>query len=176
MSGASIMMAFTMLTGATFAAFSSTASNTGNIFASGTMTLEVNPFGGTTSTPTFNISNVKPGDSNEKVIILKNTGLVPSTTTILTSINHTGSSPDLGDKLTLEIWDDVDGSGTINPGDVLKGTAHITAVSWSNIDLGFGLAASGGTHQIIAKVTMDDADNTYQGTNSHFDLNFKTSQ
>ena len=94
----------------------------------------------------------------------------------MTNITHSGSLPDLGDKLNLEIWNDVDGSGTINPGDTLQGNAVITSGAWSNIPLGFGLNASG-THQIVAKVTFDPSSgDSFQGTTSSFNLNFQANQ
>lgn len=166
-----------MVAGATFAFFSSTASSIDNTFDSGTLTLEVQPNGNDVSSPAFTVSDVAPGDVNEKVIVLRNTGSIPSTSTFLADIEHsTTSNPDLADKLTLEIWDDVDNSGTVNVGDIQRGSAHISDAAWTNIDMGFGLAA-GGEHKIIAIVTFDsNADNTYQNTNSTFTLNFQTNQ
>gem|GEM_PF-3241969 len=176
-SAISILSSLTLMAGATFAAFTSSSSNTGNTFGSGTLTLTVTPQGGTTSTPAFTVTNIAPGDFQTKSITLANTGTVNATLTKLVSVGHsTSSSPDLGDKLTLQIYDDVNGNGAIDGGDVLKGTGHVNDGSLTNIDLGFGITA-GGSHKIVAKVTFDsDATDTYQGKNSSFDLNFQTSQ
>lgn len=174
----SIAAAFAVMGGAAYAAFSSVASNNGNTFGAGNLVLRIDGSAGDASTPKFAVTNAFPGQVVDQPITLSNTGTVPSTTTVLSSIGHsTTSTPDLGDKLTLEIWDDVNGDGAIDGGDVQKGSAHITDGAWSNISLGFGLAASGGTHKIVARVTFDaDAGNTFQSSNSTFSLNFQTNQ
>lgn len=177
LSAISILSTLALVGGATFAAFSSSATNPGNTFGAGTLVLNINGAPGSSSSPKFTIANAYPGQVETQVIVLSNSGTVPSSTTKLTSIAHsTSTSPDLGDKLTLELWDDVNGDDNIDGGDVMRGSAHITDPAWSNIDLGFGLTA-GGSHQLIARVTFDaGANDTYQGSNSTFDFNFQANQ
>lgn len=174
----SIALAFAVMGGAAYAAFTSVASNNGNTFGAGNLVLSIDGAANATSTPKFTVANAFPGQVVDQPITLSNTGTVVSTTTVLSSVGHSSSStPDLGNKLTLQIWDDVDGSGGINAGDVQKGSAHITDGAWSNIPLGFGLAASGGSHKVVARIIFDtDAGNTFQSSNSTFSLNFQTNQ
>ncbi|MCL5438793.1 MAG: CalY family protein [Patescibacteria group bacterium] len=177
MSMMSIFSVLTLMSGAAYAAFSSTASNNGNTFGAGSISLTINGSSGSGSSPVFNVPGAAPGQIFTQPIILANAGSDASNKTKLVNINHgTGTSPDLGNKLTLQIYDDVDGNGILDGSDPLRGSAHVTDGAWSNIDLGFGLSA-GGAHRIFAVITFDsDADNTYQGANSNFNLNFETSQ
>lgn len=178
MSGVSILSALALVGGGAFALFTSTASNNGNTFGAGNMQLRINGAAGSASTTLFTVSNIAPGQQQTQVITLSNTGSVASSATKLASIAHgTSTTPDLGDKLTLDLYDDVNNDGVLNGGDLLRGSAHITDPAWNNIDLGFGLAASGGSHNVIAQITFDGtADDTFQGTNSNFNLNFQTNQ
>lgn len=180
MSTLSIFAALTIMGGATYAAFTSTDTNDGNTFASGELTLDVQ-VGGNSVTPAFAVTNAAPGQSFTQVINLINTGTLGSTSTVLQDIVFTIPSatvPDLADKLDLEIWDDVNGDGLLDGGDLLKGSAPLNSPAWSNIDLGFGINPSGGNHQVIARITMNaGADNTYQGTDAGtFQFMFTTSQ
>lgn len=165
-----------MVSGSALAVFTSSASNNGNTFGAGNLVLNINGAAGATSSPVFTVGSIAPGYTTTQVITLSNTGSVAASSVVLTSIGHSGSTPDLGDKLSLQIYDD-NGNGILDGGDVLRGSAHITDPAWSSINLGFGLAASGGSHQILAVVTFDsDADNSFQGTSSTFDLNFQANQ
>ncbi len=176
MSGISIITALALVGGGAFALFSSSATNVGNTFGAGNMSLVLSSLAGPNSTPFFTFTGVAPGDVKTQVITLTNNGSIPSTSTKLVNIGHSGSVPDLGDKLTLELWDDANGNSAIDGGDTLRGIAHITNPIWSNIDMGFGLAASG-SHKVIARVTFDSSsDDTYQGKSSSFDLAFQTNQ
>lgn len=167
-----------MVTGSALAAFTSSATNSGNTFGAGSLTLSVAPNGGSTSTPAFIVTDIAPGQSREQALILTNSGSIAATSVMLKNIEHTGSTPDLGDKLTLNLYDD---NGTtpnvFDVGDTLKGSAHITDAAWTNIPLGFGLTALTGTHTVIAVVTFDaDSDDTYQGKTSAFNLVFQANQ
>jgi len=156
-----------MATGA-FAAFTSAAGNTGNTFGAGSMTLLINPTGNVSSTtPLFTIANAAPGVSYTEPLVLKNSGTVDAAHTYLASITETGSTPNLGDKLDLEI---LNSSNT-----VIAGPAPITSVAWSNIDLGALIAGSSNSY--TASITFDSsADSTYEGATASFALNFLASQ
>lgn len=175
----SIFAVLTLVSGVTFALFSSAASNNGNTFGAGTLTLKINGAGGSSSTPVFNVSSAAPGDTSSQVIELSNAGTIAAASTKLTSIGLTPSPtppPNLGDKLTLDLYNDVNDNGSIDGGDTLINSAHLTDASWTNLSLGFALTASG-HHKVIAKITFDsDADNTYQGTGASFNFNFLANQ
>jgi len=176
-SAISITSALALMGGVTFALFSSTASNAGNTFGAGDMVLKING-SQTASTPIFTIANAKPDDVfGPQVIILTNTGSIAATSTTLTGITVTPTgSPNLGDKMTLVLYNDVDNSGTYTGGDTEIGSGHLTDLGWANLSLGFGLAASG-QHMVLAKLTLDhDTDNTYHGTSVTFDFNFRADQ
>ncbi|OGE38462.1 hypothetical protein A3B40_02460 [Candidatus Roizmanbacteria bacterium RIFCSPLOWO2_01_FULL_37_16] len=176
----SIFAVTALVGGATFALFSSQASNNENTFGAGTMQLRINGDEGSTSSSVFSIANAKPTDVFTQVIALSNTGSIAATDVLLTSINVTPSNtppPNLGDILTLDVYDDFNGNGIIDGGDFLRGSAHLTNPAWLNISLGFGLAGGGGSHQIIARITFDDTDdNSYQGIGVNFNLNFQANQ
>src|SRR6266700_3461163 len=168
----SILASLGMMGSAAFAAFSSSASNNGNTFTSGSLTLAIDGAAGTASTPKFTVANILPGTSVSQDIDLSNTGTTASTHTLLTSVSHSSSSsPDLGGKLTLALIDDPDHDDTVVNGQVVdhgalddhvRGSFPITSVSWANVDLGFGLAVSG-HHHVWAQITFDPtADNTFQ--------------
>ncbi|OGG26638.1 hypothetical protein A2960_00505 [Candidatus Gottesmanbacteria bacterium RIFCSPLOWO2_01_FULL_39_12b] len=65
----SIGAASTIVTAATFAAFTASASNTGNVFTSGTLSLATTP-----ATGLFTVPNMKPGDSITQNLTVNNTG------------------------------------------------------------------------------------------------------
>lgn len=178
MSALSIVSALTIMGGATYAAFTGTDSVVGNTFAAGSLTLDAT-VGGNSTSPAFTITNAAPNQSFTQPINLVNTGSVSSSSTKLTDIDFTvaASNPDLGDVLDLEIWDDTNKNGVIDGSDVLKGSAPLNSPAWSNIDLGFGIA-SGDSHQVIAKITMNaGAGDNYQGANAGtFSFVFTTSQ
>jgi len=176
---ASITAALALMGGATFATFSSAAANTANTFGAGTLVLKINGAGDSTSTKVFTIADAKPTDVfGPQVLDLSNTGTVNVATTKLTSIAVTPSgSPNVGDKLNLELWRDLDNTGTITDGDVQIGTTQpLTNAQWTNLDLGITLAASGHM-KVLAIITFDtSADNTYQGKSATFDFNFYAEQ
>jgi len=66
-----IVMVLAVVTGATYGIFSSTASVTGNTFATGILEIRVN---GQPSIAGFNFGNAAPGDSVQKVFTLQNYG------------------------------------------------------------------------------------------------------
>lgn len=171
----SIAAALTVTGGAAYAAFTSEASNNGNTFGSGNMVLNLNGQPGGSSTPVFSVLNGTPGVATVQPITLSNTGSVGASSVVLSSIN-VGGSTTLGDNLTLNIYNDVDDSNTLTPGDTLQGSAHVTDPVWNNIPLGFGLPA-GASQGIIAELVFDStAPNSVQGLNTAFNLNFQASQ
>lgn len=180
MSAISIVSALTIMGGATFAAFSSPATNPGNTFAAGDIELQINGASGSGSTPVFAVTGIAPGESRVQKLALTNAGSIGSASTNVSGVNDSSTSvSDLGTKLTLQFFDDTNLNGLYDDGvDLpLTGTAHITDGVWDGgVSLGFGLPA-GFTHEIFAKVTFDgDADNTFQSSNSTFDITITTLQ
>ena len=180
----SIFAVIALVGGVTFAAFSSTASNEGNTFGAGTLTLWINGDGGSASTDVFHLlTDKQPGYSITQALELKNNGTVDASSVKLVNIDLTPSPTpgsgvgNLGDKLTLVLWDDTDDSGTINNLEVAIRTAHLTDPLWSNQSLGFSTFTAGETRHLKAKLTFDsDADDTYQGTSATFNFNFQANQ
>jgi hypothetical protein len=162
--------------GVTFALFSSTASNSGNTFGAGTLALVVKN-GSNVVSPAFTISNALPGYTETQVINLSNSGNVAAGSTTLASLNVTpNGSGDLGEVLTLDLYNDVNGNGIYDGPDTLIHSGHINS-GWTETVLGFGLAASGGSHNLLAKLTFDSgAVNSYQGKSVTFDFNFRADQ
>lgn len=176
-SGLSIVASLALVTTGAYAMFSSSASNNGNTFGSGTLTLKIN--GQTpTSTNVFSVTGAAPGStSSTQNLQLQNTGTVAAASSKLTGITVTPlSSPNLGDVVTLELWKDSNDDGIINGSDTLIKSAHLTDGSWTNLDLGSPLPALG--HQnILARLTFDSgANDTYQNGNVSFDLGFQANQ
>jgi len=183
-SSISIISALALMAGSTFAVFTSAASITVNTFGAGTLVLTINNSAGSTSTPVFNVTGATPRDvTNTQVLNLRNTGTVNSFTTTLTGIAVTPTvtvpaTPNLGDKLDLELWNDVNDNNVIDPGtDTQIGlTAPLTAAQWTNLSLGFGINA-GSHHKVLARITFNNtADDTYQGSSASFNLSFQASQ
>jgi hypothetical protein len=173
---ASITVALALMGGATFAAFSSANSNTGNSFGSGTMALKINTQS-PTSTGMFHVTNAKPTDTSTQLLDFTLGGTVNAADVLLTNIGVTAGSPNLGDKLMLELWNDIDTPGVVGGADTLIYGPHaLTDSFWTNKSLGWGLTAGLGNKPVLAKITFADADNTYQGTSVSFDLNFVANQ
>lgn len=176
----SIFVVVGLVAGVSYALFSSQASNTGNTFGAGTLTLNVIPGLTPTPGPAFTVSGAKPGDSFTQVLNLTNTGSINATSVKLLSIGLTPSPtppPNLGSQLNLELWNDVNDNGVKDGGDTQIGlTKPLTDAQWTNLSLGFGILAAG-HHKVIAILTFDStADNTYQGLSASFDFNFQADQ
>jgi spore coat-associated protein N len=178
-SSMSIVAALSLMGGSAFAAFTSSASNTGNTFGAGSITLTLNGQSGSGSTALFTLSNKVPGDSSLQSIVLANAGNVNSASTKVTAVtsNSTGgtNSVVLGDKLMLTLFDDANSNDAVDSGEELASYA-LTDSSWTNKDLGFGLNA-GDSKPVKAKLVFDSsAGNDYQGASTTFSISFQTSQ
>ena len=172
----SITGALALLGGATFANFSSAASNNGNTFGAGTLVLKINgqeP----TSTGVFTLAKQVPGDTATQVLDLSNTGSVNAGSTVLNGITVTpNATGDLGEVLTLDLYKDVNGDGAIDVGDTIIHSGHLTDAAWTNHLLGFGLASSA-NQKVLAKITFDSAaGDSYQGKSVSFDFTFTANQ
>ena len=176
----SIFAVVAVVGGVAFANFSSSASNNGNTFGSGTLVLNINDQA-PTSTKVFNLSNKVPGFAETQVLDLKNTGSVGAATTTLTGITvNPQAVGGLGDVLTLSLVTDTDNDGVVDVGEPVILSAHLTTAgnssAWTGLPLGFGLA-SGVSQKVLATLTFDSgADDTYQGKSVSFDFTFQANQ
>jgi len=183
----SIFVVAIMVGAGAFAAFTSTASNNGNTFGSGTMTLKIENAEGTTSTPYFtvdNSSNLKPGDTRTQTIKLSNSGSLKIGSVKLTGLVVAPlTTPDplnksLGDVLTLKLYrDSVSDSSPNN----LIGTARKLTGSWTDQDLGITIEPKAGSvegsRNIVAVLTFDaDANSDYQSKSVTFGFTFQGTQ
>lgn len=173
LSGLSILASLALVTTGAYAAFSSTNSNNGNTFGSGSLTLNIN--GSATSSPIFTLSGKAPGDVAQGVLDLQNVGTISANSVKITTIDTAGSN--LGDVLTLDLYKDVDDSGTINTGDTLVGSAHLSDPAWTNLVLAGVTLPAAGHQKLIAKITFDaGADNSHQSQSLTFNFNFQADQ
>ena len=180
----SIFAVVAVVGGVAFANFSSSATNTGNTFGSGTLVLNIN---GTnpTSSPKFAVIKAVPGYSETQVFTLSNTGTVGAATTTLTGITVPAAAGNLGDVLTLSLFMDNDNDGIFDTGETPIFSNHLTTLgsssAWTGKPLGFGLAASGvvpgDSEKVFAVLTFDaGAGDEYQGKTVSFDFTFQANQ
>lgn len=180
-SGLSIVSALAVMGGATFAAFSSQASNNGNTFGAGDLVLEINGAPGSGSTPVFAIGDAAPGDQSVQSFLLTNSGSVNASTMSLQvlGVTDTVASPaNLGDVLKLELFLD-DGDNSFEPGTddtLISGPTEITNATWDGLPLGFGLNG-GASRRVYARIIFDSsATDAYQNEAVSFDFTFQASQ
>lgn len=179
LSAFSILASLALVSTGAYATFTSSNTNSGNSFGSGTLTLSVNTES-PISTGVFHVTGAKPGDAVGQVLNLKNEGSVDASSLLLTNIVSTPSTG-LGDVLTLNLYrdgnnNDTNGMTAPDADDVLVGSAHLTSPAWTNINLG-SVLNHGDNRQYLAIVTFDsDSDNTYQSKSVSFDLNFQANQ
>ncbi len=101
----SILTSLALVSGAAYAFFSSSATSTGNVFASGSLILSINDLGhpapAATVTGSFGTTGMKPGDMTTGFVSLDNTGTIDIAKIKLT-VTKTASTPhDLADVLDL---------------------------------------------------------------------------
>ena len=176
-SGLSIVSALAVMGGATFAFFSSSATSNANTFGTGDLVLKINGAAGIATGP-FAVTGAAPGTSSTQKLKLSNTGSVAASSVKVNLITMGGANPTLGDVLTLEFFNDANDDGIQDGGETVLGTAHLTDGVWTNYTLpGVTVAGSGGTYNLGATVTFDSgADNSYQGNNATFSIEFVATQ
>lgn len=136
----------TLIAGGSFAIFTSAAENTGNTFASGTLIINLDKEG--ESNKYFNVTNMAPGDSDIKPVIVTNKGTLELRYDLALAVGgDLGTVAEPGSKpLVIEAFAD------------LAGTTALTNVN-DRV-----LAANGGNETIYVKVTLPkEAGNEYQG-------------
>jgi predicted ribosomally synthesized peptide with SipW-like signal peptide len=132
-----VALGATLIAGGSFAIFTSTAENTNNSFATGTLKINLNKEG--SSDKFFNITNMAPGDSSIQKVKVTNSGTLDLRYDLVLSVGG-----DLGEKLVITAYDD---SKATDP------------LEYSNRVLNSGVSQN-----IYVKVELPwNTDNAYQG-------------
>ncbi|MBS3909370.1 MAG: SipW-dependent-type signal peptide-containing protein [Actinobacteria bacterium] len=142
--------------GATFAVFTSTATNPNNTFGTGTLTIKEG-----TATAEANISNMKPGETKIVKIPVNSTGTLPLNYTVETTLTGTimlGQAAN--DPRVSAVWID---------------NVHKTSLPATD-----SLSAAGGTDPsdlVEIHITLPSAaDNAYQGKTGNLSVTFNATQ
>jgi len=171
LSGLSIFAALALVGGATFAFFSDTATSTGNVFATGTLNLQLDDDDeGVAETVTASIggSNLVPGVTISGSISMHNAGTVAMAEVNLDSTETVPSVPDLADKLNITSAKiDSNATCTATPVDVtgsLPATLALLNADIDGVDLPSSGLVAGATKYLCLTLTLDSGtDNTFQG-------------
>jgi hypothetical protein len=110
---------------ASYSAFSATATNSGNSWSAGTVTISASP---STATAAFNVSGIKPGDNGKQCVKVSYTGSLNSTVKLyLKNSDLTGTG--LGTYLTFQVRE---GSGNNSDCSDFSSSAN----DYNNVDNG----------------------------------------
>ena len=177
-----IVLVACVLTGVTVAYFMDTEKSTGNVFAAGTLDLEVYSPAKWDSF-TFNVSNVKPGDTNSASplnIEMKNVGSIDGTKlTVKIDVTKneggdytepekilepTEDNGDLCQNVILSLYDE-----TVDPANLII-SKPVTDAAWGGVAISGGINAND-SRNFKAVYTVDqNADNKIQGDKCTFDI------
>lgn len=162
-----------------YAAFSAQASNEGNTFGTGTLTLVINPNASPFPSPIFTVAGAKPGDTKDQSIQLKNTGTVDATV-VKTTLPLTSGNSELANVLSIKYYVDSGIAGTpdaFDGTDTVLGEATLDNAVWNGYTLP-GITIPAGTSTTIrALLTFSQsADDAYQNKNMTFSLGFQANQ
>jgi predicted ribosomally synthesized peptide with SipW-like signal peptide len=172
-----LLVAAGMAGAGTWAYFQDTEASTGNNFAAGTLDLKVGGQDDPNVPVTFNLSNLKPGDSSSATVNLSNAGSISGALTmkIQNVVNSPGSTPEpepppdsglLGDKIILTVM-----NATGNP------LAYGTLNSLQNLFINLASLPAGGSTAIQVKYEVPAAaGNDIQGDSVSFDILFSLEQ
>lgn len=172
LSGLSIFAALSLIGGAAFAFFSSTGTSTGNVFGSGTLTLQLDDLDETTPAATVSASlggsNLAPGATVSGFISMHNGGTITIAEVNLDSTETAGDSPDLATKLNITSAKvGTESTCTITPTDVitsLPATLAALNADVDGVDLPGTSLAAGADKFLCLTLTLDSGtDNTFQG-------------
>lgn len=172
MSALSIMGSLAIMGGATFAFFSSSATSTGNVFASGNLELLIDDNNESTPSATITASigdtDMAPGDFVSGFVSLHNDGSITIAEVNIDSVQTVTSSPDLATQMNIQsatIGDDQ--ACTVNQV-VATGSFPSTLAGLDadpdGVDLpGTSLAPAQTKYLCMTFQFNSTADNTYQG-------------
>ena len=151
--------------------FNSSSANPSNVFTAGTLTHSNSKAGAAILT----VANLKPGDTSNGTVDIKNTGSISGAFTLTKSTPvDTPAASNFSSKLTMKIEDLGDPACTVScpaPATVYTGDVK----SMGSVVL--GTYAPGVTHRYKFTVTFPDggtggADNAYQGASTTVDYAF----
>lgn len=125
----------------TFALFTSEATNKGNTFTAGTLTIE-DVTEGKLASQALNFDNLAPGDEGDLTLTVKNSG-------------------------SLDAWVKLDDAKSTGTGDLFSGATPLKLTLDSDVEK----VAAGGTATFTIHYKLPlEADNTYQGKTGTFDV------
>lgn len=171
----SILAAVGLLSGATFAFFTDTATSQDNTFATGTADLQIavdnagspGTYGNEITAPAINETNIVPGFNKTYKFWLRNnsTGIDMSLAAALADINTSGLNPDIQNQLSVSI-----DCGT------LAGPAVVSGFTGGPYPVRASLSA-GQEVQCDMNVTLPESiDSSYQASSVRFDGVFTGTQ
>lgn len=170
LSAASIAAAGALVAGATFAFFSSTATSTGNVFASGTLNLLVDDTNESTPSATIAASfggTLAPGASTSGYVSMHNGGSIDMAEVNLSATETVLSSPDLAGKLNItsaKIGTEATCTTSAVDITVSGGFTTLAALNAAGVDLPSSAITAGADKFLCMTFTLDSATNdTYQG-------------
>lgn len=168
----SILSALALMSGATFAFFSSTATSTGNVFAAGTLTMQLDDNDEITPAATvvasFGGTSLAPGGAVSGFVSMHNSGSIAMAEVNLSSTETVLSSPDLAGKLNITSAKiGTESTCTTAPVDITLSFTNLgalNALGAPGFDLPSSALAAGATKYLCMTFTLDSGtDNTYQG-------------
>lgn len=169
-SAMSILIALTMMGGATFAYFSSEATSVNNTFATGTVNLTLDDKNVNTSASTINASiggtDLVPGASVSGFISMHNSGSLSISNVAIGGTETTSSSPNLADKLNITSAKlGSDQACEANQTNVLASLpATLSGLNGGTFTLPSSGLTTTQTKYLCLNFTLDSGtDNTYQG-------------
>ncbi len=180
-SGLSILSALSLMSGATFAFFTSSATSTGNVFATGTLTLQLDDNNEATPAASVTASfgdTLAPGATTSGFISMHNGGSIDIAKVKLGSVEAVTSSPDLAGKLNITSAKiDSESTCTTSPTNVTGSFSTLAALNGATISLPSSGITVGATRFLCMSFTLDPGtDNTYQGKTITETFNFEGDQ
>lgn len=180
MSAISIVSALTIMGGATYATFFEDNVNQQNTFGAADLVFAINGQTGTSNNvfTTGNAGNMVPGQSNDQLLALTNSGTIPASSVKVTGFNKTGGTANFEDQITVTFFDDVNGNGNMDSGEASLGQALMSDPVWNNYTLpGVSIPAGGTPYNLGVLLTLNnDVPNSFQGASIIFNMNFQAVQ
>ena len=161
-----------------YAAFSAQATNTGNTFGAGTLTLQINPGASPSPAPVFSFTDIVPGQSKSGLFKLHNSGTVDAGSVQIATIDTTGSGTHIPGHVTVSFFHDIDGNGVNDGIDTpIAGSGKLNDPSWTGYTLPGVAIAHGADYNLGTTLTLDlDTPNDAQGELAQFSITFKANQ
>ncbi len=170
LSAASIAAAGALVAGSTFAFFSDSNTSTGNVFAAGTLELQLDDLNETSTSASisssFGGSNLAPGGPGVTGFVsLHNSGTINMAEVRLSATEIVTSTPDLAGKLNITSAKiGTESTCTTGPSDISGSFTTLAALNSAGLDLPSSAVAAGATKYLCMTFVLDSGtDDTYQG-------------